>query len=188
MIAAVGGGRIGVWLDVVRNYDDITYQHCLLVAGLTAAFASRLGMTRRSQRLAAEAALIHDIGKAKIPRAILNKPSPLSGAELAVMRTHAALGHEMLVRQGGLDPQMLDIVRHHHELLDGSGYPDALRGGAVSPLVRLVTICDIYAALIERRPYKAPATSEAAMSILADMGPKLDTGLVKAFRAVVAAR
>lgn len=187
VVAAVGGGRVGAWLDVVRNYDDITYQHCLLVAGLSAGFASRLGVTLRGQRLISQAALIHDIGKANIPHAIINKPGRLDDAENTVMRTHPAAGHAMLVRQGGFDPQLLDIVRHHHEAVDGSGYPDGLSGDAVTSLARLVTICDIYAALIERRAYKAPMLPAEAIDVLIGMSSKLDSDLLKAFQGLVAA-
>ena len=185
VMAAVAGGRIGAWLDIVRGYDDVTYQHCLLVAGLAAGFAARLGMTLRGQRLISQAALIHDIGKANIPHAIVNKVGRLDDAETAVMRKHPAVGHAMLVRQGGFDPQILDIVRHHHEAVDGSGYPDRLSGEAVTSLARLVTICDIYAALIERRTYKAPMPSAEAMAVLAGMGGKLDAGLLHAFGGLV---
>ncbi len=181
LIAAVRQGRVGAWLDVVRAYDDITYQHCLLVSGLAVGFAMELGMTSGGQRLIAQAALVHDIGKAVIPHTILSKAGPLTATQTAVMRTHAAAGHDMLVRQGGFDPQLLDIVRHHHEYLDGSGYPDRLRGEQVSPLVRLVTICDIYAALIERRPYKKPISPPDALAVLAGMGGKLDAGLLRTF-------
>ena len=183
----VAGGRIGAWLDVVRSYDDVTYQHCLLVAGLATGFAGRLGMTVRGQRLVAQAALIHDIGKAAIPRAILNKAGPLSAAEQDVMRGHATIGHDMLIRQGGFDPQLLDIVRHHHEYVDGSGYPDALSGERVSAMARLVTICDIYAALVERRSYKAPTPPREALATLDGMGGKLDAGLLRTFHGLVGA-
>lgn len=182
--AAVADGRIGAWLDVVRGHDDVTYQHCLLVAGVAAGFAARLGMTLKRQRLVARAALLHDIGKAAIPQAILNKPGPLSRSELDTMQTHAVVGHDMLTRQGGFDPQLLDVVRHHHEYLDGSGYPDALSGADVSTLVRLVTICDIYAALVEKRSYKAPLPRRDALAYLTGMGGKLDAALVRAFHAV----
>ncbi|WP_237478942.1 HD-GYP domain-containing protein [Lichenibacterium dinghuense] len=187
VMAGVGGGRIGAWLDVVRSYDDVTYQHCLLVAGLAAGFAARLGVTVKGQRLIAQAALVHDIGKAAIPHAVLNKAGPLSPSEAEVMRTHPQVGYDMLVRQGGFDPQLLDIVRHHHEYVDGSGYPDALGGEKVSPLTRLVTICDIYAALIERRPYKAPKPPRDALAALVAMGGKLDAGLLRSFHGLVGA-
>lgn len=185
VITAVGGERIGVWLDVVRAFDDVTYQHCLLVAGLAASFSARLGVTLKGQRSIVQAALVHDIGKARIPLDVLNKPGRLSPEETALMRTHAGVGHDMLVRQGGFDPQLLDIVRHHHEMLDGTGYPDGLQGDAIPAAVRLVTICDIYAALVERRAYKAPSTPRDALAILDGMGGKLDRGLLRSFAAMV---
>ena len=187
VMSAVAGGRIGAWLDVVRSYDDVTYQHCLLVAGLAAGFAARLGLTTRGQKLIARAALVHDIGKAAIPHAILNKAGKLSALEMDVMRTHTTIGHDMLVSQGGFDAKLLDIVRHHHEYVDGSGYPDALSGDGVSSLARLVTICDIYAALIERRVYKAPMPPREALATLVGMGGKLDTGLLRTFHGLVKA-
>ena len=181
IIATVAGRQANMWLDLVRAHDDVTYQHCLLVTGLVAAFSASFGMTPKSQRQIVTAALLHDIGKAKIPLEILNKKGRLSDPEMAVIRTHPGIGHDILVRQGGLDPQVLDIVRHHHEFLDGSGYPDGLQGDAISPLVRLVTICDIYGALIERRSYKEPMASNEAISILSNMNAKLDRGLLASF-------
>ena len=181
VIEAVGRARIRAWLDIVWRYDDVTYQHCLLVAGLTSTFARGLGLSIESQRLLSQAALVHDIGKAHIPHAILTKAGRLSSAEMEVMRTHAIIGHDLLGRQVGFEPDLLDIVRHHHEYLDGSGYPDRLRGDEISQFVRMVTICDIYAALIERRSYKSPLASDAALQMLVALGPKLDVGLVGAF-------
>jgi HD-GYP domain-containing protein (c-di-GMP phosphodiesterase class II) len=80
--------------------------------------------------------------------------------------------------------EMLDIVLHHHEYLDGSGYPDGLRGDQISDLVRIMTIADVFGALIENRPYRPPLSGEAAFQILLDMGPKLDRDLVREFRPV----
>ena len=185
VLSAVKTTHILKWLDVVREIDDVTFQHCLLVAGLIAAFSVKLGLTLSHQRILSQAALIHDIGKARIPPAILNKPGALTAPERAIMVTHAAVGHDMLVQQGGFDPVILDVVRHHHEYLDGSGYPDRLKGAQISGYVRISTICDIYAALVERRQYKTPMPPRRALSILAEMGPKLDAGLLKTFTDMV---
>ena len=187
VLEAIQGDDVRTWLDVVWNYDDITYQHCLLVTGLAAAFAVKLGFNLGDQRRLTSAALLHDIGKARIPLHILNKPGRFTSAELSVMRTHAGLGHDILVRQGGFESEQLAVVRHHHEYLDGSGYPDGLSSHQIPDLVRLVTICDIYAALVERRPYKAPMSRNQAFSVLAQMGGKLDTDLLAAFHTVVTA-
>lgn len=187
VLEAVRQDDVRTWLDAVWNHDDSTYQHCLLVTGLAAAFAVKLGFKPEDQRRLARAALLHDIGKAQIPLDILNKPGRLTSAEMSLMCTHAALGHDVLVRQGGFEPEQLSVVRHHHEYLDGSGYPDGLASHQISDLVRLVTICDIYAALIEKRPYRAPMSRDEALSVLAEMGGKLDTDLLAAFRMVVTA-
>jgi putative nucleotidyltransferase with HDIG domain len=186
VIGAIKQAKIRSWLDVVWQFDDVTYQHCLLVAGLAAAFAVKLGLTPNHQQLLLQAALIHDIGKARVPPAILNKPGALSKPEMEVMRTHAALGYAMLAGQSGVNPVILEVTRHHHEYLDGTGYPDGLQGRQISNYVRIATICDIHAALVERRPYKAPMPPRQALGVLTGMGAKLDKSLLKSFEAVVA--
>jgi putative nucleotidyltransferase with HDIG domain len=186
VLSAVRQAGISNWLDVVWTHDDVTYQHCLLVAGLAAGFAQSLGFREGDQRLFCEAAIVHDIGKARIPLAVLNKAGRLDAAEAEIMRSHAVLGDDML-SEGGYSAQISDAVRHHHECLDGSGYPDGLRGGQVSDLVRLVTTCDIYAALVERRPYKQPMPAAKALDIMAGMEGKIDQDLVRALRDVVKA-
>jgi putative nucleotidyltransferase with HDIG domain len=186
VLSTIKQSKIRLWLDVVRRFDDVTYQHCLLVAGLVAALSLKLGLTQNHQHLLSQAALIHDVGKAYVPRSILNKPSALSKSETDVMRTHAALGYDMLAGQGSISPVILDIVRHHHEYLDGTGYPDRLQRSQISGYVRIVTICDIYAALIERRPYKAPMQPQRALAVLIGMSVKLDGELLKSFEAVIA--
>jgi putative nucleotidyltransferase with HDIG domain len=183
---AVHEDGIRDWVRAVQRFDDVTHQHILLVAGLSAAFALSLGLNPRDRHHLAKAALLHDVGKTKIPAAILNKPGRLDPAELRIMRTHPGLGHAMLA-EAGFDDATLAVVRWHHEMLDGSGYPDGLRGEQVPDLVRLVTVTDIYAALIEQRPYKAALTESAALAIIEEMTGRLDDDLVRAFRPVAGA-
>jgi putative nucleotidyltransferase with HDIG domain len=183
-MAAIAEGGIRQWLDVVWTYDEATYQHCLLVTGLAAAFAASLQFARNDQENVTRAALLHDLGKAKIPLAILNKSEALTSEEIAIMRTHATIGHELLREQGEYEPEILEVVLRHHELLDGSGYPDSFAGPQINDLVRLVTICDVYAALIERRSYKQALKPAAAYKILQGMEGKLEGALVRAFAQV----
>lgn len=182
---AVREAGVRDWVRAVRRFDDATHQHCLLVAGLAVAFAQSLGLAPADCHRLTKAALLHDVGKIHVPSAILNKPGPLTQAEMAIVRTHPAEGHAMLVGCG-FEDEMLAVVRSHHEMLDGSGYPDELRGRAIPDLVRLVTICDIYAALIERRPYKPPMPSGRAFAILEGMAGRLDGDLVHSFHPIVA--
>lgn len=178
---------LGTWLDMVWNHDDATYQHCLLVAGLAAAFARALGFPEEARTLVTSAAVLHDIGKARVPLAILHKRGKLTEAELAIVREHPQTGYEMLLRQGAFAREVVEATRSHHEYLDGSGYPQGLKADDIPDIVRMITICDIYAALIERRSYKAPMEPEEAYAVLIGMGAKLDADLLRAFRPVVMA-
>ncbi|MGU3421786.1 HD-GYP domain-containing protein [Methylobacterium sp. D54C] len=174
------------WIRAVQRFDEATHRHCLIVTGLAAAFATKLGFTDLDSYRLTKAALLHDVGKTRISAAILNKPGRLTDEEMAVMRTHAALGYDMLV-DGGFSPEMLQVVRSHHEMLDGSGYPDGLRAPQIPDLVRLVTICDVYGALIERRPYRDPMPGRDAYGIVQSMTGRLDADLVAAFGPMITA-
>jgi HD-GYP domain-containing protein (c-di-GMP phosphodiesterase class II) len=103
---------------------------------------------------------------------------------MAEIRQHPRLGYDALAAQGDFPPDMLDVVLHHHELLDGSGYPDGLAGSRISDIVRLTTLVDIYTALVEKRAYRLPFTHSRAFSIMESMGAKLDQQLLQAFRPV----
>lgn len=184
VLAAIHSHSLRLWLEVVWSYDDTTYQHCLLVAGLAAAFALKLGFSRRDCQRLTGAALLHDIGKVRIPKEILTKLGRLTDAEMDIMRTHPVIGADLLRSQGGFSDDVISVVRHHHEYLDGTGYPDRLRGKEIGDLVRITTICDIQAALIERRPYKESMSMMTAFLTLADMKGKLDPALVNAFEVV----
>ena len=181
VMAAIAESGIRKWLEVVWTYDEATYQHCLVVTGLAAEFAARLQFARSDQENVTRAALLHDLGKAKIPLAMLNKSGALTSEEVAIMRTHARIGYELLRVQGDYEPELLEVVLRHHELLDGSGYPDGLAGSQINDLVRLVTICDVYAALIERRSYRQAMEPASAFKILQEMEGKLEGALVRAF-------
>jgi putative nucleotidyltransferase with HDIG domain len=170
------------WIETVRMHHSQTYQHCLLVTGLAAAFGQHIGLARKDRQRLSFAGMLHDIGKARIPLAILEKPSQLNDAEFAVMRKHPEYGFDALKSAPAIPSEMLDIVLHHHEMLDGSGYPHGFHGGEISDLVRMMTITDVFGALIERRSYKPPVSGEAAYQTLLDMGPKLDKDLVRAFK------
>jgi putative nucleotidyltransferase with HDIG domain len=174
----------GRWIDTVRKHHSQTYQHCLIVTGAAVTFGQHLRFPPADQQRLATAGLLHDIGKARIPVAILEKPGPLDADELAVMRQHPLFGLEALKDVPELQPEMLDMVVHHHEYLDGSGYPHGLHASEISDLVRTITIADIFGALIERRSYKPPMSGEAAYQILKDMGPKLDRDLVREFQPI----
>ncbi len=169
------------WIDTVRQHHSQTYQHCLLVTGVAVAFGQHLGLSQAERNRLSFAGMVHDIGKARVPLAILEKATPLTDREMEAMRKHPEFGLDMLAGTSGLGPDMLDVVIHHHEYLDGSGYPHGLSGSEIADFVRIATICDVFGALIERRAYKPPIRSDVAYQMLLDMGPKLDRNLVREF-------
>ena len=172
------------WLDTVRRHHEGTYQHCLLVTGTAVAFGLNLGLAKVDIERLYSAAMFHDIGKAKVPIAVLDKPGRLDAQERAVIETHPAAGYDALKGTPGISPEILDAVRHHHEYLDGSGYPDALCAANISDIVRILTISDIFAALIEDRRYRPSMPRAQAYEILCGMRGKLESPLVTAFKEV----
>ena len=184
IINSIQQNGLTAWLDEVRRYHEGTFQHCLLVTGVAVGFALDIGFSELDVSRLGMAATLHDIGKARIPLSILDKPGRLDPDEDEIMRRHPAIGHELLKGISDISPEVLDGVRHHHEYLDGSGYPDGLTAPEISDIVRLLTISDIFAALIESRPYRPPMPRHAAYEILRGMDGKLEGSLVKAFRKV----
>jgi putative nucleotidyltransferase with HDIG domain len=184
ILKAIKHSSLREWLTTVGCHHNDSLRHCLFVTGFAVAFAQHLGMREDDQRRLTRAALLHDVGKAFIPVEILDKPGKLTDEEILVIREHPRRGYEALAKQGGFPREMLDVVLHHHELLDGSGYPHGLSGDEISDIVRLTTIVDIYTALVEKRAYRMPFTHARAFSVMEDMGGKLDQQLLQAFRPV----
>jgi putative nucleotidyltransferase with HDIG domain len=176
------------WLANVRQHHEGTYQHCLLVTGIAVDFGLSLGLSRADLERLYLAAMLHDIGKAKIPLAILDKPGRLEADERTLVETHPAAGYEALKGSPGVTLELLDAVLHHHEFLDGSGYPDALCSDSIPDLVRILTISDIFAALIEHRNYKPTMPRPQAYQTIQGMNGKLEKPLVRAFKEVALTR
>jgi putative nucleotidyltransferase with HDIG domain len=184
IIDSISQNGLAGWLDDVRRYHQGTFQHCLLVTGVAVGFALDIGFAGPDVRRLGIAATLHDIGKARIPLSILDKPGSLDPAEEEIMRRHPAIGYELLKDIPDISLEILAGVRHHHEYLDGSGYPDGLTASQIPDLVRLLTISDIFAALIEQRPYRPAMPRQKAYEILLAMDGKLERSLLKAFRNV----
>src|SRR5262245_38952351 len=132
--------------DIERK-DLTTAAHTWRVVLYFRALAEEGGVDNDLLRRATHGAALHDIGKLDIPHEILAKPGPLTPEEFAVMKTHAERGHERLVRMGEDDPVLLELVRHHHERIDGAGYPDHLVGDAISMAPRYFAVIDSFDAM-----------------------------------------
>jgi HD-GYP domain-containing protein (c-di-GMP phosphodiesterase class II) len=175
------------WLKTVRHHHEGTYQHCLLVIGVAVEFGLKIGLPRIDIERLSFAAMLHDVGKARIPLSVLDKPGKLNTEERALIETHPAAGYDALKETPGISQEALDAVRHHHEYLDGSGYPDGLCASGISDIVRILTIADIFAALIEDRRYKPVMPRAEAYEILWGMRGKLEAPLVAAFKQIALA-
>ena len=156
-----------VSLARLKTVDDYTYMHSVAVCALMVALGRELGLSEDECREAGFAGLLHDMGKAAMPLAVLNKPGKLTEAEFAIMRQHPERGWQMLTEAGHVSEGALDVCLHHHEKMDGSGYPHRLPADRISRLARMGAVCDVYDAITSNRPYKAgwdPAESIARMA------------------------
>ncbi|EIZ84142.1 metal dependent phosphohydrolase [Methylobacterium sp. GXF4] len=185
VLAAVSEAGITAWLAEVWRHDVGVYQHTLGVAGHAASFGAQIGLGRVDLGRVVRAALLHDIGKCRIPSEILNKPGHLDPEELRLMQRHPVIGADLLRAQGTFEDEVIDVVLHHHERLDGTGYPDRLSGRTISDLVRIVAICDVFSALTERRAYRKPASPAEALAIMTDGVGHLDPDLLRVFAPVM---
>lgn len=151
----------------LKTADDYTYMHSVAVCAMMVALAKQLGLEESQVRSAGMAGLLHDLGKVAMPTEVLNKPGKLTKAEFDIMKTHPTEGYKMLMASTGVDPISLDVVLHHHEKMDGSGYPLGLLGDQISLYAKMGAVCDVYDAITSNRPYKSgwdPAESLRKMA------------------------
>jgi HD-GYP domain-containing protein (c-di-GMP phosphodiesterase class II) len=154
----------------LKTADDYTYMHSVAVCGMMIALARQLKLSEAEVRSAGVAGLLHDVGKMLVPLEVLNKPGKLTDAEFALVRDHPVQGHAFLAASRNIDPMALDVCLHHHEKIDGSGYPEGLRGDAISLYAKMGAVCDVYDAITSNRPYKTgwdPSESMRQMGIWA---------------------
>ena len=172
--------------DVVEADDSYTGSHSRDVVSLSVAVADELGLDARARRDTEFVALLHDVGKIRIPNEIINKPGPLTPEERAVVETHTLIGEEMLDKVGGVLGNVGHLVRSCHERYDGGGYPDGLAGEQIPLVARIVCCCDAYNAITTDRPYRAGRPPEDAMEELRRCaGSQFDPAVVAALARVV---
>jgi putative two-component system response regulator len=150
-----------------RHYSSHILAHQRRVGTMAAILAMAMGFGRAEAAAIGEAGRLHDVGKLFLPTAVLEKPGPLDHREQALVRRHADWGHAILSRSS--DPELALAARvalEHHEHWDGTGYPFGLSGEQIGIEARIVTICDVYDALRERRAYRGALSHESAMAII----------------------
>jgi HD-GYP domain-containing protein (c-di-GMP phosphodiesterase class II) len=146
----------GALISVARlkRRDEYTYMHSVAVCALMVSLGRQLGLKGDELKKAGLAGMLHDLGKIVMPLDVLNKPGKLTDAEFGVMKSHPERGHAMLVEGDGVGPMVLDVCLHHHEKVDGSGYPHGLGGEQISLFAKMGAVCDVYDAITSIRPYK----------------------------------
>jgi putative two-component system response regulator len=149
----------------IEGKDPYTQGHCERLADYSARLGERMGLPQEEIRALRRAGIVHDIGKVAVPDSILLKPSRLTRNEETILRLHPVVGEQICASLKSFQ-RVLPMIRHHHEKMDGSGYPDGLRGNQIPLTVRVLQIVDVYDALSTQRPYKLALSAAAALGVM----------------------
>ena len=166
---------------------EYTFYHSVAVCGLMVGLARVLRLDEADMHQIGLAGLLHDIGKARIPNTLLNKPGPLDDREFALVREHTVRGHEILCDAGGISDLVLDVVLNHHERIDGRGYPAKKSGPALSIHARMGAVCDVYDAVTSARSYKSAWSPGEALEWMRGTEGHFDRAVMNAFAKTVGA-
>lgn len=176
---------LGVLADALDRRDAYTAGHSRRVATYSALLATELGLTPRERDIIENAALLHDLGKVGIPDAILLKPGKLDDRERSIMTTHPRIGSEIIAGVATME-DIAPCVLHHHERLDGKGYPDGLTRGDIPRGSRVIAVADTFDAMTTDRPYRAALSVEEAVSEMRRVsGTQLEGAYVEAFVRII---
>ena len=165
----------------LKTADDYTYMHSVAVCAMMVALAKQLGLDDAQTRSCGMAGLLHDLGKVAMPTDVLNKPGKLTDAEYAVMQTHPTEGFKMLKASPNVDVVAQEVVLHHHEKMDGSGYPEGLKGDEISLYAKMGAVCDVYDAITSNRPYKTGWDPAESLRKMAEWTGHFDKKVFQAF-------
>ncbi len=169
-------------LTALKNYSEFTYTHSVNVCILTLAIAHAQGVTEREAEVIGVGGLLHDVGKAKIPLEILDKPGPLTPEERRVVMSHPVYSEKILREMGNVPEEAIAIAVQHHEKVNGTGYPYGLTGDQMHPFGSMAAVADIYDALTSARPYKPGLPPHVALRRVFDgRGTEFDTKIVDVF-------
>lgn len=173
----------GALISLVRlkNKDDYTYMHSVAVCALMIALAKELSLSEAETKQSGLAGLLHDIGKAGIPTDVLNKPGALTDEEFKLVKLHPERGHKMLMEANITDAVVLDVCLHHHEKVNGLGYPHQLKSGEISLFAKMGAVCDVYDAITSNRPYKEGWEPGVSLQRMAHWAEHFDDKVFKAF-------
>jgi putative nucleotidyltransferase with HDIG domain len=170
-----------ICLARLKTADDYTFMHSISVCGLMISLARQLGLSDEEIREAGIGGLLHDLGKATSPQHMLNKPGKLTPEEFSEIKLHTTDGYRILLDGNGFTEVITDICLHHHEKMDGSGYPEGLSSDQISLFAKMSAVCDVYDAITSNRPYKSAWDPAEAISNMAEWKGHFDPVVFQAF-------
>ena len=171
-----------VHISDLKSYDEYTYHHSLSVAVLSIAIGQEMGLNDEQLRELGQCAIMHDIGKTTISPELINKPGRLTKEEFDIVKKHAENGGKYLAECEIGDIKLWNIVSHHHEKIDGSGYPKGLTGKDIPLFSQIISVADVYDAVTSYRSYRTPMSpAEAIELVMSEIGRSFDYGIVSSF-------
>ena len=176
---------IAIDIGVLKVSDEYTFKHSVDVATMAMVIAKQYGMSEKEIYELGIAGLLHDVGKSRIPNEVLNKPGKLTEDEFALMKQHTLFGYAILKDKADLSDAIRIAVLQHHEKLNGRGYPLGLASNAISRYAKILSVVDIYDALVTERPYKKAYTHRTAVELLMSMTEELDVDMMRKFLGTV---
>lgn len=172
---------IAIDINELKTSDEYTFKHSVDVATISMILAKKQGLNKKEIYEIGVAGLLHDIGKTKVPLEILNKPGRLDDNEFSVMKQHSVYGYKMIKDRPDFNPAISYAVLQHHEKINGKGYPMGVQAGQITKYARILSVADIYDALVTERPYKKAFSQRNAVEMIMSMTGELDMTAMKSF-------
>lgn len=181
MSAISENDAIAIDIGTLKMSDEYTFKHSVDVATISMVLAKHLQMSQKDIYQIGICGLLHDLGKTKVPLEILNKPDRLTDEEFAIMKQHSVFGYHMLKQMPDYDESICLGVLQHHEKMNGRGYPLGVSAEQISPYAKILSVADVYDALVTERPYKSAFSQRDAIELIMSMTGELDMNAMKSF-------
>lgn len=181
MKAIQDNDAIAVDINALKTSDEYTFKHSVDVATMSMIIAKKQGLKKEDIHNIGIAGLLHDMGKSKIPLEILNKPARLNDEEFAVMKQHSVYGYRILSEKNEFSTEISLAVLQHHEKMNGKGYPMGVTGDKITPYAKILSVADVYDALVTERPYKKSFSQRTAVEMIMSMTEELDITAMRSF-------
>lgn len=181
MKAIDSNDAIAIDINELKTSDEYTFKHSVDVATIAMILGKQQGLSKQQVYELGVSGLLHDVGKTKIPIEILNKPARLNDDEFAIMKQHSVYGYHMLEKKGEFNKEICYAVLQHHEKINGNGYPLGFNEKQITPYAKILSVADIYDALVTERPYKSAFSQRDAVEMIMSMTGELDMSAMKSF-------